>query len=380
MSRFRIKQFVSYIFGSVITPMLAVGIFAIAVVLAYAQSVSFDGYPYDGPFQHLYPLREIDAGFRPGVDFQFFHGTAIPWINYPVYRLAGGGIFGAMFSAKVTQLVSVFGGLLFLCLRLFPAEFRMLAFFILFAVSASTTYIIGLAPLWDVSSFGIRTLAGLVVAGILASPPRSYFASLCCLALTAALGVYLGTEQGFYIAAAVFAAILVVGPIGKVPLRAIQAVVFAVLFIAATIGLSLAFFGSLAPLKFIKNVADDQVWYYGAPPVLFIRRLADLFVHPQWGFLWKVLAVTPVMALLLVCTAWKGWMDDNRLRACVFLLVWGCCGLTSDFSIVAYHYTEPLLRSAMTVTLLLAALGTQAWAGTAAFPVEPRVHPTEPSQ
>lgn len=327
----------------------------ISIALAYLQASYFDGYPYDGPFQHLYPLREMDKGYFPGIDFNFFHGTAIPYVNYGVYKLVGGGIFGALFSAKLTQFFSVYLGLLFLCCRLFSTKSVHLAFFTIFGIMASETYFIGLAPLWDVSSFGIRTVAGLLVAGILIRQPRNEAFGLAFLAGVCILGVLLGTEQGFYCAAATVLVITLTNYCRGIWWRFVCAALF---FAGFAIGLFVIvhlLFGSIDSLLFIRNVAADQVWYYGAPPVLFLRSLSEIYSNPQYAFLLKILGSSIAVGLIVLAAYKKEIISDGQYRALLFLLLWGWIGMTSNFSIVAYHYSEPLLRS-MVIAILLIAL------------------------
>src|SRR6185312_4423065 len=55
----------------------------------------------DGPFQLYNALRRIKAGFRPGVDFQFFHGLGVPYAHYGLYRLFGGGLKGSELAREL---------------------------------------------------------------------------------------------------------------------------------------------------------------------------------------------------------------------------------------------------------------------------------------
>lgn len=326
---------------------------ALSVVLAYFQASYFDGYPYDGPFQHLYPLREIDKGFFPGIDFNFFHGTAIPYVNYLVYKLVGGGIFGALFSAKLTQFFSIYLGLLFLCSRLFSIKSWHLAFFAIFGIIASETYFIGLAPLWDVSSFGIRTVAGLLVAGILVSPPRNQLLGLALLAGVCILGVLLGTEQGFYCAGATVMVILLTNFCHGTLRRIAYATMFFAGFALGLLVFVYLVFGSIDSLLFVKNVAADQVWYYGAPPVLFLRSLSEIYWNSHYLFLLKIVGFSIAVGVIVLAAYKKGIISDGQYRALLFLMLWGWMGLTSNFSIVAYHYSEPLLRSMLIAILVI---------------------------
>lgn len=326
----------------------------LSISLAYMQSLYFDGYPYDGPFQHLYPLREMDRGYLPGVDFNFFHGTAIPYINYGIYKLTGGGIFGALFSAKLTQFFSVYLGLLFLCFKLFSKGTYQTAFFIIISIMLTETYFVGLAPLWDVSSFGIRTLTGLIIAGVLVSNVNSRLTSIISLVGLCVLGVLLGTEHGFYCVLSVCIVMLTTSYIHDLWWkRIVYTINFFAVFVISLLILVYILFGSLDSLLFIKNVANDQVWYYGAPPVLFIRSFMDLFNNPHWSYLPKIIIASLFVWVGIIFAAKRKIITEGQFRGLLFLMIWGWIGLTSDLSIVAYHYSEPLLRTILIAVLLI---------------------------
>ena len=61
-------------------------------IVAYETAMHFTGVAIDGPFQLYNALRRIQAGYNPGVDFQFFHGFGVPYLHYWLFRLLGGGL------------------------------------------------------------------------------------------------------------------------------------------------------------------------------------------------------------------------------------------------------------------------------------------------
>jgi hypothetical protein len=336
-----------------ITWLTVMMLFLAFIVLAYWKAKYFDAYPYDGPFQHLYPLREMDRGLFPGVDFNFFHGTFLPYINYGIYKLMGGGIFGALFSAKCTQVISIYIGLLFLCFQLFSKQTRLLAFFLIIGLMATETLFKGLAPLWDVSSFGIRTFVSLIIASLLANEFKNQWNEIIGYSLLCALGVYLGSEQGFYCALAFMGILVFTKYANNLKLKLLYLIVFSVMFAIELPLISYLFFGSLKPLLFIKNIADDQVWYYGAPPVIFIRSLGDFFTNPYVKFI-PIIVFLSFLAFLSMLFAYKRKIISfGQFNSLLFLMLAGAAGLISDFSIVAYHYSEPLLRSTLIAFLVV---------------------------
>jgi len=78
-----------------------------AVAVAIETALHFSGSAIDGPFQVYNALRRIDAGQRPGVDFQFFHGVGVPYLHYWLYRLLGGRFQDAEFAREVLSALAV---------------------------------------------------------------------------------------------------------------------------------------------------------------------------------------------------------------------------------------------------------------------------------
>ena len=81
----------------------------IAMVLGFKDTVArFNGSPFDGVFQTLFPLRRMDAGELPGVDFFYFHGNGIPYLLYPIYYLinsvTGQELFASLWSTFIVNL------------------------------------------------------------------------------------------------------------------------------------------------------------------------------------------------------------------------------------------------------------------------------------
>src|SRR3954470_14162763 len=91
--------------------------------VATESALHFFGPPIDGPFQLYNALRRIAAGQHGGVDFQFFHGLAIPYLHYPFFRLFGGGFTASEVSR---QLITTLCGpaVLLVFFRVYLVEWR----------------------------------------------------------------------------------------------------------------------------------------------------------------------------------------------------------------------------------------------------------------
>src|ERR1051325_873677 len=78
----------------------------ISLTIAIETALLFWGGAMDGPFQLYNPLRRIETGLRPGIDFQVFHGLGIPYLHYPFYRLFGRGLEGSELARQLVSAVA----------------------------------------------------------------------------------------------------------------------------------------------------------------------------------------------------------------------------------------------------------------------------------
>src|ERR1700753_3592902 len=92
--------------------LVVVGLFLLPFSIAVETAMHFSGVAIDGPFQLYNAMRRIEAGFRPGVDFQFFHGLGMAYLHYPLYKLFGGGLAGSEIGRELLSVV------VFLCVPL----------------------------------------------------------------------------------------------------------------------------------------------------------------------------------------------------------------------------------------------------------------------
>src|SRR5689334_9163837 len=75
------------------------------VVVGLESALHFLGPAIDGPFQLYNSLRRIWVGQRGGVDFQFFHGLAIPYLHYIPFRVLGGGFIASEITRQMVSVV-----------------------------------------------------------------------------------------------------------------------------------------------------------------------------------------------------------------------------------------------------------------------------------
>ena len=161
----------------------------------------------DGPYQLFNPLRRIDAGQRGGVDFQYFHGAAVPYVYYPAFAAWGKDIYASelarrlvTFALYVVGFLAVFG----LATRRFAAALGLTAAAVVIGDQ------IGLADLmWPSNSIvGVRSFLPFLLIGVLLAGLRPSREAILCGAMAGA-AVLLGTEHG--VAAAVMLGLVWVG-------------------------------------------------------------------------------------------------------------------------------------------------------------------------
>jgi len=109
---------------------------------------------------------------------------------------------------------------------------------------------------------------------------------------------------------------------------------------------------TLSVLRFnFREVPQDQLWYFGAPPNPFLWRWSQIpaiiATRPRW---WVTIGAAVVIALI---GAWRGdkASDQRRLIANLFLVLYGLISLTSMLGMIIPAYAQPATRVAVIVVL-----------------------------
>src|SRR6266568_21089 len=139
----------------VVTWLALVAFFVVpAFVVAAEMALHFTGSAIDGPFQLYNALRRIAAGFRPGVDFQFFHGLGVPYVHYWLFRALGGRFQDAEMARELIA-VAVFPASMLVFFRAFARTWARAA--CLTAAAIGVVYAMKLPPLL----FALNSMVGL---------------------------------------------------------------------------------------------------------------------------------------------------------------------------------------------------------------------------
>jgi len=327
--------------------------------------VLFPGHEGDGPFQMFNPLRRIAAGQVGGVDFQYFHGLALPYLHYPIYALAGGDLFAAELARHLVALGAFLGAAFAVAFaltrRLTPA----------LGLTAATVVLceqLGLHSLITVgnASLGVRSTAPyFVLAALLAGfRPR---VEAVVVGLLAGVGVLCGTEHG--VAAGGMVGVVWAGrrwyglPGGSVAWAATAAGVG----LAAAAGVLLVVGGPAGAVGAVRyafgELPHDQFWYFGVPPNSFLFRWAD--VLSDRGLVLRVAAPFAAVALVAAGRARTHPADRPTVVAVYGLLGYGALATVAYFGYNSSHYLEPHLRVAVVAGSML---GWRMWHDAAGEP------------
>jgi hypothetical protein len=339
---------------------LTAGVSAAAAMLAafvYVHASHLATMPYDGPFQTLYSLRKLDAGYMSGRDFFFFHGNGIPYIHYPFFKLLGSNLFAFQAAESLVHIVCVLLPIYFSIRIYFGKAEAAIACLGWIIVSATSFGPLPLASLLSVfasqSTLGLRTVAVFASAYFVATAmtsdacSRRQWALLVSASFTAAIAVLLGTEHGFYTICAGGVLIFLFRLYQRKLLSSlVQSVCFTFVSLLFVGMLHMILFGTLAALTAIGNVQADQAWYFGVYPHLFIRYASDLVKLPHGIMsLYKLLGVVTILTIAFFVFQWRKWSRDmHMLLYFSFLYIQALSALSSNMGYVSFHYGVPLLR------------------------------------
>ncbi|HEV8496932.1 MAG TPA: hypothetical protein VGQ56_08730 [Gemmatimonadaceae bacterium] len=348
------------------------------LIIAAESALHFSGSALDGPFQLYNALRRIAAGFRPGIDFQFFHGIGVPYAHYWLFRALGGRFQDAEMARQLIAAV-VFPASLFIFFRAFAHGWTRSAF--LTAATIATIHALKLLPLLFAlnSMVGLRsTLPSLLPVVLYRAERRT--ARVFGVGVMLGLSMFMSTEQGLAaMGAFVIVSVLTVSRRSERTRELVDAAItvivgLATLFIALTsVG---GVRGAMGALRYnFKLVPMDQYWFFGAPPNPFI---------PSWTGGVGMLVATPAIGLALalgvvavVVYARRWWRvpvttSARREAALTFFALYGVLSCTSLLGAFIPAYSETCWR----VVISLGALELLSWADSReAIAVTPRAIP-----
>ena len=328
----------------------------------------FDDHIGDGPFQLFNPLRRIAAGQSGGTDFQYFHGLALPYLHYPVYRLLGSDFFASEVARYTLSEAAYLGAFLFVfgaATRRWQPTLSLTALaLVLFEKFGHDSL-----ALPGVNLVGLRTTCPLLALGVLLAGFRPSREAVAAGAL-AGVGFTLGTDHG--IAAALMLGVVWLGralcglPGGKH--RYLAYTILA--FVAAAGGILLVIggvAGATGALRYaLVELPADQFWYFGVPPNTFIhfprQLLSERFLLP---------ILVPTLAASVALAGWMRRTPVARPLGVVLLgaLVYAALSCVGYFGYCSPHYVNPAIRVLLVCWLIVA------WHGFGWLTRQPEIGP-----
>lgn len=324
-----------------------------ALIVEYETAMHFTGVAIDGPFQLYNALRRIQAGYKPGVDFQFFHGLGIPYLYYGLYRLLGGGLRGSELARECVNAV-VYPLVFLIFFKTFLGDWRRALCLAAGAVAASFLLRL-LAILFALNGMlGIRSaLPTLIPVVIYLNPTWRRRMVVTGLGLGAAL--FISTEQGLAVTAAYVVVSLVAVIRRGERRRQVMESGGAIAIAIGTLVCCLLAIGGPAGMRGALNynfriVPRDQYWFFGAPPNLFIsswRAALDFAIKIPSVTACVVLGVT--FAAVYLSRLWRvsEGEDGRRNFALGVLPVYGVISCASMLGTFATAYTHPCWRAVL---------------------------------
>lgn len=303
-------------------------------------------------------MRRIASGYRPGIDWQYFHGLGLPYLYYWAFRVFGGD-FPASELARELISTLLFPVVLVAFFRAFERDWRRVL--CLSAMAFAASFIVRLSALFFAlnSMTGVRAALPTLVPAILFAV-RDRRQRIFAAGIAIGLSLFLSTEQGL----AVTAGYAVIGFVAAAR-RQDRRIGFVEW--AATLGLALVTFvaaltvvagpaGMRGALHYnLRVVPMDQYWYFGAPPNTFVpswSRGVQMLIRAWPIGLSIVLAIGAT--ILYVVRFWRMPDEDpgRRWFALAVLTMYGVISCVSLLGVFTPAYSEPCWRVVVLVALL----------------------------
>jgi hypothetical protein len=344
---------------------------AFFVLIALSSTVLFDGYAADGAFQALNPLRRMAAGEAIGADFNTFHGVGVPLLHLPFYFIFGQGLFASELSR---QLLSP--ALFMMAIFMFFYTYQHSKKIALIATAILTAIAMAVMPLMVLpftSMLGVRSVMTVLLAVIMLQQQKfsrplskkfrlggiSLYEVLVGLAMVACL--LCGTEFGVAAIIGFFIAhILYKTDTAKWQTRLLSAARICGVFVVALVAfLTVVTSGQpLQPLLFAFGVIpNDQFWYFGIPPNVFLHlgNIVRIFLQDTNLLTYWLIAAAAIVTVLFVRR-----LPGQRVRVqtFIYMLLAGAMAMVSMLGY--YHYSEAFALARMSL-LVIGAGGLTLW-------------------
>jgi hypothetical protein len=330
------------------------------LVVAFEGAVHFDGLAIDGPFQLYNALRRIQAGYRPGLDFQFFHGMGVPYVHYWLYRLLGGGLNGSELARQLLG-TTVYTIVFLVFFRAFSPNWTRAICLATAALAVSWLLKLSAVMFASIGMLGLRSALPTLLPVALYLPATRGRRMVTVGALLGA-ALLMGTEQG--IAALLAYVIVMVVACIREPRRGprLRELAGTIGVAGATIVVCLVAVGGIAGMRSVlrfnlSTVPNDQYWYFGVPPNLFISTWAGFATLFQVRAVGIGLLAGIGMSIWYLRRVWISAPTDEteasrRDQALATLPIYGLVSCGSLLGSLNIAYAHPLFRVLLIVALI----------------------------
>jgi len=349
--------------GRVLWPLLFAVILLIPLTVAIEAAMHFTGSAIDGPFQLYNAMRRMVAGYRPGVDFQYFHGFGVAYLHYPLFRLLGGGFRESQLARELLSTL-VYPIVLLVVFRAFIADWRR-AFCL-----AGAALALSLALRLTAIVFAMNGMLGLraslpTLLAVIVFLVRDRGRRTIATGLALGLALFISTEQGLAVVLAyVFVSAIAIWRRADRRAQLFETGGALLLGIAAMLLCLVAvggFAGASGALRYnFKIVPMDQYWYFGTPPNRFV---------PSWGVgiqmaiqMWQVglgLLLGIVLAAVALRRFWRAPDGElgHRHFALLLMSAYGLVSVAPLLGVFVAVYVQPCWR----IVIILALLELARW-------------------
>jgi hypothetical protein len=306
----------------------------------------FDSYAMDGPFQLFNALRRISLGQRIGDTFQFFHGPGLPYLFFPAFATGGKTFVAAELSRQLVNS-GLFVVSTLVLMRAFAGSWRKGAALAVVATIVIIEFRLEALTYPLNSQLGTRATMPLFVAAHLLMRAPSRRADIERGVLLG-LALLLGTEQGLASLAALALTRAAVSLLrGGWQLEAKRFAIEAATAVATFLIVVVALAGThtVSVLRFnFREVPQDQLWYFGAPPNPFLSRWSEippmLADHVRW---WITIGAALLIAVVQFWRA-RPEADSRQPMTNLFLVLYAVISLTSMLGLYMLVYAQPATR------------------------------------
>jgi hypothetical protein len=344
------------------------------------ESLNFNGFPADGPFQLFNPLRRIAAGQIPGIDFQFFHGIGVPYLHYPLFWLFGKTIFASELSRNLTSAICYTFSLFLFAWVSVRRDFKKTLYFSALAACFSELLWLGKTASVSLnimftpgnSLLGVRSTLPIIAFALLLSglkPSVKAVSAGCAFASS----LFVSTEHGIALIGSfvVTGCILLTVP-GLIRRTSLSdysqdngQAFFSFRFYCLTLCLTACgviliyllfcgYQGGLQALKYnLLEVPKDQFWYFGVPPNRFATSWLDFPRVTARGFLTLVIVICWLGSQLVSLLRNRTRFTFTEVTT-VHMLSYGILSCVSCLGMLETGYLFPMLRVVLLIILTLA--------------------------